>query len=168
MQEILILHFCDRCIQADGTKVEATEQVEVTIARQTARLDLCAQCVETFLRPVRDLVRAREGVQRALDNSLARSCPAASRSPPIAPGASAARPWKSASAAPTPATATTAPNRRISPGIWTMPRRPGSARAGCRSRAGAAVACTAAVPATGSPRGKRSPPRARESQRSTC
>ena len=75
MQEILILHFCDRCIQADGTKVEATEQVEVAIARQTARLDLCAQCVETFLRPVRDLVRAREGVQRALDKSAGQELP---------------------------------------------------------------------------------------------
>lgn len=69
MQELVVLSYCDRCYQTDKTKVEATSTVEVIVGEQKARLDLCERCNQEFLDPVRALVRAREGAQRALDKS---------------------------------------------------------------------------------------------------
>jgi hypothetical protein len=69
MQEIVIFSYCDRCYQADSTKVETTDEVEVAVGEQMARLDLCDRCNRELLDPIRALVRAREAAQRALDKS---------------------------------------------------------------------------------------------------
>lgn len=69
MQEIVVATFCDRCYQTDKTKVEATDEVEVTVGEQKARLDLCQRCNQVLLDPLRALLKAREAAQRALDKS---------------------------------------------------------------------------------------------------
>lgn len=70
MQELVIVSFCDRCFQTGKAKVKATvTEEDVVVGEQKARLDLCDQCDQELLDPVRALVRAREAAQRALDKS---------------------------------------------------------------------------------------------------
>jgi hypothetical protein len=69
MQELVIVSYCDRCYQTDKSKVEASDEVEVVVGEQKARLDLCDPCNRDLFDPVRALMRAREAAQRAVDKS---------------------------------------------------------------------------------------------------